>query len=94
MITQAQHDALDFAFGKLEDAIAAAHFATSYKAEDLRMYEPAWGLSWMAQAQVFLEQTLILYVRAWRSEGATWQEIAQALGVTRQAAWEKYSKLV
>lgn len=29
-------------------------------------------------------------VRRLREDGTTWQEIADALGVSRQAAWRKY----
>jgi hypothetical protein len=32
------------------------------------------------------------YVRWAREDGATWEEIAKALGVTRQSASEKYGK--
>ena len=31
-------------------------------------------------------------VKAARARGATWQEIADHLGVTRQAAWERFGK--
>lgn len=34
---------------------------------------------------------LVTTVRAWRATGATWQEIGDALGITRQAAWERFS---
>lgn len=30
-------------------------------------------------------------VTAARQDGVTWQEIADALGMTRQAAWERFS---
>ena len=31
-------------------------------------------------------------VRWAREDGASWEEIAKELGVTRQAAWERYGK--
>ena len=31
-------------------------------------------------------------VKAARVNGATWQEIGDSLGVTRQAAWERFGK--
>lgn len=34
-----------------------------------------------------------LVIRA-RREGATWQEIGDALNMTRQSAWERYSALL
>ena len=37
-------------------------------------------------------QTLRNAVDAARSAGATWTEIAGALGVSRQAAWERFAK--
>jgi hypothetical protein len=37
-------------------------------------------------------QTLHDAVEAARSAGATWTEIAGALGVSRQAAWERFAK--
>jgi hypothetical protein len=36
-------------------------------------------------------QSLREAVEAARSTGATWTEIAAALGVTRQAAWERFA---
>lgn len=40
----------------------------------------------LAAAQDALKQA----VRHARSDGHTWQEIGEALGVSRQAAWERY----
>jgi hypothetical protein len=33
-------------------------------------------------------------IREARGQGATWDEIGQALGITRQAAWEKFHSVV
>ena len=32
------------------------------------------------------------YVRWAREEGASWEEIADELGTTRQSAWERYGR--
>lgn len=42
-------------------------------------------------AVLHASKALTEVVRAWRSTGATWQEIADVLGVTRQAAWQRFS---
>jgi hypothetical protein len=36
-------------------------------------------------------EALTLTVKAWRGIGASWQEIGDALGITRQAAWQRFS---
>lgn len=38
-----------------------------------------------------LDSTLAEAVRLARKQGVTWAEIGSALGVSRQAAWERYS---
>ena len=40
-----------------------------------------------------LDGAIGVAVRGLRLSGATWQEIADATGTTRQAAWEKWGKL-
>lgn len=37
-----------------------------------------------------VESMLRRWVQVARSNGHTWQEIADALGVTRQSAWERF----
>ena len=43
------------------------------------------------QAREGLSQPLGAAAKAARSEGNTWDEIGRALGVTRQAAWERFA---
>ena len=43
----------------------------------------------LAQAQV--ETALAGWVRRARSLGATWAQIGDALGITRQSAWERFA---
>ena len=45
----------------------------------------------VAQAGNQAEYTLTQYVRKARQLGATWALIGQALGMTRQSAWERFS---
>jgi len=42
-----------------------------------------------AGAQV--EQNLVAWIRKARSLGATWARIGEALGITRQSAWERFA---
>lgn len=42
-----------------------------------------------AQAQV--EETLLGWVQRARQLGATWAQVGQALGITRQSAWERFA---
>ena len=41
-----------------------------------------------------VERNLGAWVTKARSLGATWSQIGQALGVTRQSAWERFSREV
>lgn len=45
----------------------------------------------VAQAGSQAEYILTQYVRKARELGATWAAIGQALGMTRQSAWERFS---
>jgi hypothetical protein len=45
----------------------------------------------VAAAVAQVERSLTGYVRRARSEGATWARIGEALGMTRQSAWERFS---
>jgi hypothetical protein len=42
-----------------------------------------------AQAQV--DETLVGWVRRARQLGATWAQVGDALGITRQSAWERFA---
>jgi hypothetical protein len=45
-----------------------------------------------AQAMESAENSLREHVHALRRRGLSWERIASALGVTRQAAWERFSR--
>lgn len=45
----------------------------------------------LALDEASTEIPLRMVVRAWRGTGATWQEIGDLLGITRQAAWARFS---
>jgi hypothetical protein len=45
----------------------------------------------VAAASAQVEQHLTAWVRQARSRGITWTRIGEALGMTRQSAWERFS---
>jgi hypothetical protein len=45
----------------------------------------------VAAARVQVEQNVTGWVRRARELGATWTRIGEALGMTRQSAWERFS---
>jgi len=45
----------------------------------------------VAAASTQVEQQLAQWVRIARSRGITWTRIGEALGMTRQSAWERFS---
>lgn len=49
------------------------------------------GLPRVARAGNQADYTLVRYARRARQLGATWAAIGQALGMTRQSAWERFS---
>jgi len=44
-----------------------------------------------ARAQAQVEESLLGWVRRARALGATWAQVGDALGVTRQSAWERFA---
>jgi hypothetical protein len=53
--------------------------------------EPMKVISGITQGMKTMEATLAEAVRLARKQGATWEEIGKALGVSRQSAWERFS---
>ncbi|MGA2932583.1 MAG: ClpX C4-type zinc finger protein [Acidimicrobiales bacterium] len=45
----------------------------------------------VARAQAQVEESLLGWVRRARTLGATWAQIGDALGITRQSAWERFA---
>jgi hypothetical protein len=45
----------------------------------------------VARAQAQVEETLLGWVQRARQLGATWAQVGQALGITRQSAWERFA---
>ncbi len=45
----------------------------------------------VARAQAQVEASLVGWVRRARSLGATWAQIGDSLGITRQSAWERFA---
>ena len=59
-------------------------------AEQTSSLDPAVGLRAVASLRALLESLEALQVRRAREEGWSWQQIANGLGVTKQAAHEKH----
>jgi hypothetical protein len=49
------------------------------------------NLPLVAAASAQVEQSLVGWVWRARALGATWAQIGNALGITRQSAWERFS---
>jgi ATP-dependent protease Clp ATPase subunit len=45
----------------------------------------------IARAQAQVEESLLGWVRRARTLGATWAQVGDALGITRQSAWERFA---
>lgn len=61
-------------------------------AKDLDHRDPAVGLRAVAALRRLLEQLEALQVTNARSQGWSWQDIAEALGVTKQTVHRKHSR--
>jgi DNA-directed RNA polymerase specialized sigma24 family protein len=61
-------------------------------AKDLDHRDPAVGLRAVAALRRLLEQLEALQVANARSQGWSWQDIAEALGVTKQTVHRKHSR--
>ena len=61
-------------------------------ARDLDSLDPAVGLRAVAALGRLLEQIERLQVANARAQGWSWQDIAQALGVTKQTVHRKHSR--
>ena len=56
--------------------------------------KPLVALTQMARADDFLAWKTEQFVSDARGTGASWNDIANALGVTRQTAWRKYAHTI
>lgn len=56
-----------------------------------RVEEPLQGIAAVAMVSGSLAAIQLDLVRLARSQGATWQQVADTLGISRQAAWERFS---
>jgi DNA-directed RNA polymerase specialized sigma24 family protein len=57
----------------------------------LRAEEPLRALTALADARTALDVETTIQVRRARHQGCSWEEIAAALGVSRQAVHKKYA---
>jgi len=58
---------------------------------DLPLSDVLVSLPRVAAAGAQVEETLVQWVLKARSLGASWARIGEALGMTRQSAWERFS---
>ena len=63
-------------------------------AAELSSRDPAVGLAAVAALRALLEAVEELQVRSARESGWSWQEIATALGVSKQAVHQKWGRLM
>lgn len=54
--------------------------------------EPLEALRELARGEVEIDQLRRITITAARDAGATWEQIGQALGMTRQSAWEYFTR--
>ncbi|MDQ3659460.1 MAG: RNA polymerase subunit sigma-70 [Actinomycetota bacterium] len=66
--------------------------STPQLATDAGSRDPAVGLRAVASLRLLLEDLQELQVRNARAHGWSWQEIACALGVSKQAVHKRYSE--
>jgi hypothetical protein len=65
--------------------------ATVDWAEKLDDEELLQHLGWVAKTDAQIEESLKFFVDTLRARGVTWARIGEALGMTRQSAWERFS---
>jgi DNA-binding NarL/FixJ family response regulator len=59
--------------------------------EDISLDQVLKDLSWIAESRTQSERRLTEWVRIARSLGASWTRVGDALGMTRQSAWQRFS---
>jgi DNA invertase Pin-like site-specific DNA recombinase len=66
------------------------------KAMDRVMFragDPLIGLGDIRTVRAYLDEREVQFVKTARQQGKSWAEIAASVGVTRQAAWERWQQL-
>ncbi|MDP3972554.1 MAG: hypothetical protein Q8P61_06565 [Candidatus Nanopelagicales bacterium] len=64
-----------------------------YDNDDTQLRSPINTLSAYARLMTELEPLAGLLVRESRIRGASWQDIGQAMGISKQSAWERFSSI-
>ncbi len=59
--------------------------------DDVSLDQVLQDLSWIAESRTQSERQLAEWVQMARSLGASWTRIGDALGMTRQSAWQRFS---
>lgn len=70
----------------------ASHFAADQLREAGDEQNIRARLAGMNSARHNIESCIEEEVRAWREAGASWADVGEALGLTRQGAQQRYSK--
>ena len=70
---------------------AVGAMAIEYNETDPTIKSHASALRLLGQAESLIESTRKQIVRNMRSQGLTWADIGEALGVSRQAAYERFN---
>lgn len=50
------------------------------------------ALEWLGQANSRTDELIALAVAGLRAQGVSWELIGEALGITRQAAWQRFGR--
>lgn len=79
-------------WAEYDDAMGRSRFLASQYGEELRMRNahPLQRLRTMTQLNTATRETELAVVRYCREQGASWADIGRALGVTRQAARQRF----
>lgn len=73
------------------DVMAEATGSPQQLTQDASSRDPAVGLRAVASLRILVDRLQDLQVQSARAEGWSWQQIATALGVSRQAVHQRYA---
>ncbi|MDA8102706.1 MAG: hypothetical protein M0Z34_07060 [Nitrospiraceae bacterium] len=77
--------------GRVEPAMSREPIAVAPWAAEADLAAVLTAIPRVAESRNQADYALAQYVRRAREMGASWAEIAQSMGITRQSAWERFS---